>query len=152
MKERCPSEVRTDLRGPVGRWMRQPEHQRVRRIFRIVPFRLLGVMDDSAVNILRGKERRQIADHELGEPSVSRDLQTQTPCHRLELAPGSAGKRIEPVDGQPILRSAVVTCPQNEGFGVSEGFGIGVPRRVDQPRPDVPGNSLILPNLASRHS
>ena len=98
MKERCPSEVRTDLRGPVGRWMRQSEHQRVRWIFRVIAFRLQGGTDDGAVNILRGKKRRQIADHELGEPSVSRNLQTQTPSHLLELALDSPGKHIEPVD------------------------------------------------------
>ena len=146
MKERCSSEVRADFRGPVGRWMRQSEHQRVRWIFRVIVYRLQGGTNDGAVNILRGKERRQIADHELGKPSVSRNPETQTPCHLLELAPGSAGKHIEPVDGQPILGSAVVARPQNEGFG------IGVPRGVDQPRPDVPGNSLILSNLASLHS
>ena len=99
MKDRCPSEVRTDLCGPVGRWERQSEHQRVRWIFRVIIFRLQGVMDDGAVNILRGKERRQIADHKLGEPSVSRNPETQTPCHLLKLALDSAGKRIEPVDG-----------------------------------------------------
>ena len=99
MKDRCPSEVRTDLCGPVGRWERQSEHQRVRWIFRVIIFRLQGGMDDGAVNILRGKERRQIADHELGEPSVSRNPETQTPCHLLKLALDPAGKHVEPVDG-----------------------------------------------------
>ena len=71
MKECCPSELRADLRGPVSRWGRQSEHQRVRWIFRVTIFRLQGVMDDGAVNVLRGKECCQIADHELGEPSVA---------------------------------------------------------------------------------
>ena len=99
MKERCPGKVRTDLRSPVGRWARQSEHQCVRWVFRVVIFRLQGGVDDGAINVLRSKECRQLANHELGEPSVSRNPETQMPFHLLELAPGSAGKRIEPVNG-----------------------------------------------------
>ena len=73
-------------------------------------------------------------------------------CHLLELASGSAGKRTEPTDGEPGLWSPVVKRPQDEGSGINKCFGISVSRRMDQPRPDVPDNSLILLNLASLHS
>ena len=73
-------------------------------------------------------------------------------CNLLELAPVSAGKRTEPTDREPGLRSPVVKRPQDEGSGINKCFGISVSRGMDQPRPDVPDNSLIFLNLASIHS